>query len=104
MGSREKDNKANQRITLNVCLELACLIMPSGHLSLQVLDLLPALTDLRGESGDHHFCCNLQVLFFLELTLQEADPLLGVGTLLMSQVTLHAEPLYGLEQVVLLLL
>ena len=103
MGSREKDNKANQRITVHVRLELVRLVTPPGHLSLQVLDLLLALTDLRGESGDHHFCCNLQVLFFLELTLQEADPLLGVSTLLTSHVALHVESLYGLEQVISLL-
>ena len=61
------------------------------------------MTDLRGEFGGHRFHRNLQVLFFPELALQEAEPLLGVGTLLMSQVTLRAKPLYGLEQVILLL-
>ena len=69
MGSREKDNKANQRIIVHVRLELACLVTLLGHLGLQFLDLLPALTDLRGESGSHRFRRNLQVLFSLKLTL-----------------------------------
>ena len=59
MGSREKDNKSNQRITVHVGLELARLVTPPSHLSVYVLDLLLALTDLRGEFGSHRFCHNL---------------------------------------------
>ena len=34
MGYRENDNKANQRSTIHVCLELACLVMLLGHFGL----------------------------------------------------------------------
>ena len=61
------------------------------------------LTDLHGEPSEHTLDCNLQVPVPLKLTLEEVDPLLGVGALLASQVTLHVEPLYGPEQIIPLL-
>ena len=61
------------------------------------------MTDLHGEPSEHALDHNLQVPLPLKLTLEEVDPLLGIGALLSSQVTLHAEPLYGPEQIVLLL-
>ena len=103
MDSREKDNKGNRRLTVHVHSKLAHLIVLPSHLDLQVLDLLLALTDLRGEPSGHALDNNLQVPLLLKLTLEEVDPLLGVGVLLASQVTLRAEPLYGLEQIILLL-
>ena len=103
MDSREKDNKGNQRLTVHVRPKLTHLIAMPGHLSLQVPDLFLALIDLPGEPDRHTLSLNLQVLLPLKLTLEEVDPLLGIGALLSSQVMLHAEPLYGLEQIVLLL-
>ena len=95
--------KEDQGLIVHIPLELACLVMPPGHLSLQVLGLLLALANLHSESSGHRLCHDLQILLPPELALQEVDPLLGVGALLMSQVTLYAEPLYGLEQFVTLL-
>ena len=40
----------------------------------------------------------------MKLNLEVVDPLLSVGALLASQVNPHAELLYGLEQIVPLLL
>ena len=57
-----------------------------------MLNLFLALTDLRGEPGGHALGRNLQVLLPLKLTLEEVDPLLGVGALLMSLVTLRVDP------------
>ena len=64
-------------------------------------DLFLALTDLHGELGEHALDQNLQVPLPLKLTLEEVNPLLGVGVLLASQVTLCVEPLFGLEQTIL---
>ena len=103
MDSREKDNKGNQRLTINVRLKLAHLTKLLGHLGLHAPDLFVALTDLCGEPGGHALGHDLQVPLPLKLTLEEVDPLLGIGVLLMSQIKLCVEPLYGLEQIVPLL-
>ena len=49
----KRTTKEDQGLTIHVHLELACLIMPSGHLGLQVLGLFLSLADLHGESGGH---------------------------------------------------
>ena len=103
MDSREKDNKGNRRLTIHVRPMPTPLIASLEHLGLQVLDLFLALSDLRGKPGRHDFGHNLQVSLPLKLTLEEVDPLLGIGVLLASQVTLCVEPLYGLEQIIPLL-
>ena len=103
MDSKEKD-KGNQRLTLHIHLKPTHLIALLGHLGLQALDLFLALTDLRGEPGGHALGCNLQVPLPLKLILEVVDPLLRVGTLLVSQVNPHAELLYGPEQIIPLLL
>jgi hypothetical protein len=61
------------------------------------------LTNLHGEPGSHALGLNLQVPLLLKLALEEVDLLLGIGALPESQATLRVEPLYGLEQVILLL-
>ena len=43
-----------------------------------------ATTDLLGESSGHRLYHGLQILLPSELALQEVDPLLDVGALLMS--------------------
>ena len=53
------------------------------------------LTDLHGEPDGHALGLNLQVPLLLKLALEEVDPPLGVA--------LCSEPLYGLEQIILLL-
>jgi hypothetical protein len=62
------------------------------------------LTNLHSERGRHVLGLYLQALLLLKLTLEKADPLLAIGTLLASRVALCAEPLHGLEQLVPLLL
>jgi hypothetical protein len=42
------------------------------------------LTNLHGKPGSHALGLNLQVPLPLKLTLEEIDPLLGVGALLVS--------------------
>ena len=49
----KRTTKEDQGLTIHVHLELACLIMPSGHLGLHVPGLLLVLADLRGESSGH---------------------------------------------------
>ena len=66
-------------------------------------DLFLALTNLCGELGGHALGRNLQDPLLLKLFLEEVNPLLGIDMLLASQVPLHAEPLYGPEQIILLL-
>ena len=61
------------------------------------------MTDLRGKPGGHALDYNLQVPLPLKLTLEEVNLLLGIGTLLASQVVLCAEPLYGSKQIISLL-
>ena len=95
MDSREKGNKGNQRLIVHIRPKLAHLIVLSGHLSLQALDLFLALTDLHGEPGRHALGCNLQVPLPLKLILEVVDPLLSVDALLVSQVNPHVELLYG---------
>lgn len=63
-----------------------------------------ALTNLRGEPGRHALSLDLQVPLLLELALEEVNPLLGIGALLVSHVTLRAEPLHSPKQIILLLL
>ena len=73
------------------------------ELPLQAPYLFLALINLRGEPSGHALGRNLQVLVPLKLTLEVVDPLLGVDALMVSQVMLRAELLYGLKQVILLL-
>ena len=61
------------------------------------------LINLRGEPGRHALGYNLQVPLPLKLTLEVVDLLLSGGTLLVSQLSPHAELLYGPEQIVPLL-
>ena len=48
-----RTTKEDQGLTVHVHLELARLVMPLGHLGLQVLGLFLSLADLHGESGGH---------------------------------------------------
>jgi hypothetical protein len=82
--SRKKDNKGNQRLTVHVRPELAHLFVLPDHLGIQAIDLFLALTNLHGKPGSHALGLNLQVPLPLKLTLEEIDPLLGVGALLVS--------------------
>ena len=66
-------------------------------------DLFLVLTSHRGEPGGHALGHNLQVPLPLKLTLEEVDPLLGIGAFLASQVTVRAKLLYALEQIIQLL-
>ena len=78
-----RTTKEDQGLTVHVRMELARLVTPPGHLSLQVLGLLLALADHRGEFGDHRLYHGLQILLPSELALQEVDPLLSVVMLLL---------------------
>ena len=51
--------KKDQRLTVHIHLELALLVMPLGHLGLQVLSLLLALADHHGESSGHRLYLGL---------------------------------------------
>ena len=84
MDSREKDNKGNWGLTVHVRPKPTHLIAQPSHLSLQAPDLLLALIDLRGESGEHALGCNLQVPLPLKLILEVVYPLLSVSALLVS--------------------
>ena len=69
MDPREKDSKGRPGLTVHVLLEHAHLVTPPGHLGLQVLGLLLALADHRGEFGDHRLYHGLQILLPSELAL-----------------------------------
>jgi hypothetical protein len=98
--SEKKDNKGNHGLTFHVHPELAHLLALPDHLGLQAPDLFLALTDLHGEPDSHTLSLNLQAPLLLKLALKEVDPLPSVGALLESRVMLHAEPLYGPEQII----
>ena len=54
-----RTSKEDQGLTIHVRLELARLIMPPGHLGLQVLGLLLALADHHDESSGHRLYLGL---------------------------------------------
>ena len=103
MDSREKTQQEKPKTYHSHPPKAGALIPLPGQLGLQAPDLLLALLDLRGEPSGHALGYNLQVPLPLELLLKVADPLLSVGALLVSQLSPHAELLYGLEQIIPLL-
>ena len=65
----KRTTKEDQGLTVHVHLELARLVMPLGHLGLQVSGLLLELADLHGKSRGHRLCHDLWILLPLELAL-----------------------------------